>query len=161
MPDAFAMAVLPYAVMVGIGVSAIASIALIVSVFSKTQHLDSEILPRLSEIVSSIAGNASRIDAQVEVISAAVEPSQVRSMVSDLYEIAHDLQGRANEVHRLLDQIESDARLPKESEDRGRIIDLGKAVLQTESQLAAVVRKIEAQKSGPPVAPSVRAMNEG
>ena len=58
MTDTFVMAILPYAVMVGIAVSAIASIALVVSTFLKTQRLDARILPRLAEISSSIERNA-------------------------------------------------------------------------------------------------------
>ena len=161
MSDTFVMAILPYAVMVGIAVSAIASIALVVSTVMKTQHLDARILPRLAEISSSIARNADRLDAQVSASSSRTVPVQAQEAASNLYEIAQDLKGNASEVHRLLDRIGTEGRLSPESADRGRIVDLGKALSQAESSLAAVVTKIETQKRESSAARPARALNEG
>ena len=161
MTDTFVMAILPYAVMVGIAVSATASIALVVSTFLKTQRLDARILPRLAEISSSIERNADRLDAQLNVSSSRPMPTQAQEAVSHLYEIAQDLKGNASEVHRLLDRIGIEGRLTPGGADRGRIVDLGKALSQAESNLAAVVKKIEIQKSESSAMRSARALNEG
>ena len=161
MSDNFVMAILPYAVMVGIAVSAIASIALVVSAFLKTQRLDAQILPRLAEVSASIERASVRRDEQADAASAGLTTTEAQVSAADLYEIAQELKGNANAVHQLLDQIESDARLPSDNADRGRILDLGRAVSRAESNIAAVVRKIEIQRSEPLSARSARALNEG
>ena len=159
MSDPFVMAILPYAVMVGIAVSGIASIALVVSTFLKTQRLDAQILPRLAEITSSIERNALRIDARVDASSSKMTAGE--DPTSDLYEIAKNLKGNASEVHRLLDEIGTEGRLRPESTDRARIADLGTALFRAESSLAAVVKKIENQKRESSATEPARALNEG
>lgn len=161
MQDTFVTAILPYVVMVGILISGVASIALVVTTFLKTQNLKSDFIPRLVDIESSIRRDASRIDAQLAPVSKTLEPSQDHLAVSELYGIAHDLQDRAGEFHRLLDEIGSELNLSNEENDRSKIVDLGKAVLQTESYLSAVMMRIERQRSEMAEVQSTQTGNRG
>lgn len=146
MTDTLLTSILPYAVLGGIVASIIASLGLTTTSFLRRGQDRSDLLPRLNELEKAIRRDTLQIDLQLHQVSSSFKPDLARSVVLDLSAIAGELQKRASEVHRLLDELRLDRTISEDIDNKRRFVSLGLAVGQTENSIEAVVQRIEKKK---------------
>ena len=146
MQDTILVSILPYAVMGGIVASALASIALVVGTFLKSRRENGSVFEKLEELEAAIRRDTNRIDTQLAQSAHGITSDRARIVVSDLSLIADDLQKRAGEVHRILEDLRPDSGVSDTIENTKKFVSLGILVGQTETQLDAVVKRIQRQR---------------
>lgn len=146
MHDILLSSILPYAVISGVIASIVASIGLTTGVLLKSRTRASKIIPRLLKLESAIRVETSNVNLQLYQISGDLKPELVRSVITDLSEIAGVLQERASEVHNMLEELRLDQASAADIENTKQFVRLGLAVGQTETSIKAVVQRLEEQK---------------